>query len=122
MPHAEYPSGTASVCGAYGAFQKKFLGRPTLSPPVRVFYAKGCSRREPGKTPASEVPFETTDIDAMVKTCGISRLYAGVHFMPAIEAGWKLGEAVGNKCFARYQELANVPPSAAAAAQPAVSG
>lgn len=106
MPHAEFPSGTSSVCGAYGTFMKKFLGKNVLSPPVRVSYPKGCSRREPGLTPATVLPMVLTDIDAMVKECGMSRLYAGVHFMPSIEAGWELGAAVGEHCFQRYQELA----------------
>lgn len=105
---AEYPSGTSSVCAAYGEFMRNFLNSDVFRPPINVLMRKGCSRSEPGATPANDIPMQLTNIDDMVEMCGVSRLHAGVHFKPSIVAGAKLGKRIGQKCFERYRVIAGV--------------
>lgn len=107
MPHADYPSGTSCVCGAFAEFYKLLLGSdefPTklIGPTI---FKKGCSRREPGVTPAADVSVTWNTWDDFARECSQSRMYAGVHFQPAIDAGLKLCSPIGQKCFAQYQQL-----------------
>jgi hypothetical protein len=51
---------------------------------------------------------QLTSIDDMIEMCGISRLHAGVHFRPSIDAGTKLGKPIGQKCYEKYREIAGV--------------
>lgn len=81
-----------------------YLNSDSIEPAVNVFYNKGCSRRE-SVTPAVRTPFRVSNIDAMIEECGLSRLYAGVHFMPSIKVGAKLGATVGKQCYKKYQSL-----------------
>jgi hypothetical protein len=105
---AEYPSGSSSVCAAYGEFMRAFLNSDSFKPPINVLIRKGCSRREPGVTPSQDLPMNLASIDDVVEMCGISRLHAGVHFKPSIVAGVKLGKPIGQKCYERYREIAGV--------------
>ncbi|WIA15446.1 hypothetical protein OEZ85_002092 [Tetradesmus obliquus] len=122
MLHAEYPSGTSGVCAAYGEFMRRFLNSDSFQPPINVLLKKGCSRREPGLTPAQDIPMVLSSIDEMVQMCGLSRLHAGVHFKPSITAGAALGKPIGEKCFARYTEVAGVGDGLAKGAAGEVAG
>eukprot|EP00775_Hariotina_reticulata_P007995 gene7995-8193_t len=105
MPHAEYPSGTATVCAAFGEYVKLFTKADSIQPPVAVTYRKGCSRREPGITPAQDFVKRVGNIEDMIQECGQSRIWAGVHFSSSVTAGIKLGRPIGRQCFAKYQSL-----------------
>lgn len=63
-----------------------------------------------------------SSIDEMVQMCGLSRLHAGVHFKPSITAGAALGKPIGEKCFARYTEVAGVGDGLAKGAAGEVAG
>ncbi len=101
--HPEYPSATAGFCGAHAQASRLFLKSDDLGWTVDV--PKGTSRVEPRVTPANDIQlsFETwTDFETV---CGISRLWAGVHFEPSIPAGQKIGRKVARKVFKLYKRL-----------------
>jgi hypothetical protein len=95
--HPEYPSGSTSLMAAQAQVTRRFLDSDTVD--FTLPYAKGSSLAEPGVTPAKDlvVHFDTwTDLN---RACGTSRLWGGVHFMPAVEAGWELGARVGDRAY-----------------------
>jgi hypothetical protein len=96
--HPEYPSGSACFCAAYAQAQRRFLGSDTLGFLVPI--PKGKSRVEPGITPAKAIvlgPWATwTDFE---HDCGMSRVWGGVHFMSAVEAGWELCRPMGDLAY-----------------------
>lgn len=83
----------------------KAIGTDTINPPISFTIKKGCSRREPGTTPGSDLQFDLKSVKAIVRICAMSRLQAGVHFQDSIDAGKKLCAPLGNKCFAKYESL-----------------
>ncbi len=88
--HPEYPSGSAAFCAAHAQAARRFLGSDVLNWSVPA--PMGSSRVEPGITPATSImlgPWPTWT--AFETDCGLSRLWGGVHFRPAIEEGWLLG-------------------------------
>ncbi len=94
-PFPEYVSGhsTFSKTAAYiiNAYTKKesFDGC--------FLVKKGSSLIEPGKTPSVDIMLEWPTLTATAEEAGMSRLYGGIHFKKANEAGQKLGTLVG-KC------------------------
>lgn len=107
MPHADFPSGTSCVCAIYGEYHRALLGSDRFPTDLigPTMFKKGCSRREPGVTPTEDLSVTWKTWDDFIRECAQSRLYAGVHFQPAIDAGIKLCTPIGKKCFARYQSL-----------------
>jgi uncharacterized protein DUF6851/vanadium-dependent haloperoxidase-like protein len=101
--HPEYPSGSASLCSAQAQASRRFLGSDILGMSVPV--AKGSSRVEPGITPAQNIvlgPWET--LTEWEQECGLSRLWGGVHFMAAINAGHEIGQLIGNLAYEFVQK------------------
>jgi hypothetical protein len=96
--HPEYPSGSATFCAAHSQATRRFFDSDDFGWSVPV--AAGSSLIEPGTTPAVDIvlgPWPTwTDFD---KECGITRLWAGVHFMPSIVAGDSIGREIGNRAY-----------------------
>jgi hypothetical protein len=96
--HPEYPSGSACFCSAHAQASRRFLGSDDFGWSVPV--AQGSSRVEPGITPATDItlgPWETfTEFE---RDCGMSRLWGGVHFTAAIEAGHDLCRPIGDKAY-----------------------
>jgi membrane-associated phospholipid phosphatase len=86
--HPEYPSGHAILAGAVGAVLKADLGksRPVIA--TASPSAKGAVRRWPG-------------VDEFVREIGDSRIYAGMHFRSAIDAGTFMGERIGELAVTR---------------------
>ncbi|MBM3724758.1 MAG: vanadium-dependent haloperoxidase [Acidobacteria bacterium] len=96
--HPEYPSGSAAFCAAHAQVARRFLGSDALNWSVPV--SMGSSRVEPGITPSANIvlgPWPTWT--AFETDCGLSRLWGGVHFRPAIEEGWKFGRPIGDLAF-----------------------
>jgi hypothetical protein len=92
--HPEYPSGSSALCAAHAEASRLYLKSDSLGWTVPA--AAGSSRIEPGITPAEDMvlgPWETWS--DFVRECGLSRLWGGVHFMSAIEAGAELGTSIG---------------------------
>jgi vanadium-dependent haloperoxidase-like protein/uncharacterized protein DUF6851 len=92
--HPEYPSGSASFCAAHAQASRRFLGTDTLGWTVPV--PQGSSRIEPGITPARDITLGWETWTDFARDCGLSRLWGGVHFRPAIDAGDQLGRRIGN--------------------------
>ena len=83
--HPEYPSASANFCAAHAEAMRRFLGDDQLGWSVPV--AKGSSEIEPGVTPATDIVLHFDTWTQFEKTCGLSRVWGGVHFRAAITAG-----------------------------------
>ncbi len=92
--HPDYPSGSASFCSAHAEASRRYFGSDAFG--WSVPRAAGSSYVEPGITPATDIvlgPWETwTDFE---EACGQSRIWSGVHFPAAVQAGHKIGRAIG---------------------------
>lgn len=94
MPHSEFPSGSSCLCEASIQQALKFTnGNDSF--PFTVAVPKGSSKFYPGKLPSSDVRLEFKSLREIGRLCGDSRLWAGVHFQPAIPAGRKLCSYIG---------------------------
>jgi len=95
--HPEYPSASASFCAAHAESSRLFLGDNNLGYTVPA--PAGSSLVEPGVTPATDIElyFDTwTDFE---QRCGLSRHWAGVHFLPSIPAGQNIGKRIGRLAY-----------------------
>jgi hypothetical protein len=95
--HPEYPSGSAALCAAHTQSARLFLGSDSLN--WQVQYPQGSSRIEPGITPAADLTLSWATWTAFEQDCGMSRLWGGVHFLPAIQEGFKLGKPIGERAY-----------------------
>lgn len=95
--HPEYPSASACFCSAHAQASRRFLGSDTLGWTVPI--AAGSSRIEPGVTPAVDTVLSFETWTKFEDTCGISRLWAGVHFKASIEASQPMCHRVGNRAW-----------------------
>lgn len=99
QPHSEYPSGSAALCTA--AMEHIFLyARARLNgtrvvPPIKIRFPRGSL---PFFMSADRTVSFRNPAQAAV-SCGRSRLWAGVHFRPAVEAGSRIGRNVGKRVF-----------------------
>lgn len=96
MPHSEYPSATACLCYAL-VEQALLVSGNNNSIPYKVTIPKGTSRFYPGKIPSKDFVLDIKTLTEWRKLCGISRLWAGVHFEPSIKAGRDLCRGIGRR-------------------------
>ncbi|SFD19353.1 vanadium-dependent haloperoxidase [Streptomyces aidingensis] len=92
--HPEYPSASATLCAAQSRAARLFLGSDALGFGYTV--APGGSLVEPGVVPARELELRWDTWSGISRDCGMSRLWGGVHFRAAVEAGWELGPRIGD--------------------------
>lgn len=95
--HPEYPSGSSCFCAAQAEAMRRFTGTDTLGWVVPQL--AGSSQIEPGITPKKtfNISFPTwTDFE---QTCGISRVYGGVHFNSAVQASKDLCKPIGDTAY-----------------------
>lgn len=104
QPHSEYPSGSAALCTAAMEHIETYVGAKlggSRVPPLKLKFRKG------------ELPFFMS-MDRSVsfrgpgqaaQSCGESRLWAGVHFRPAVVSGNKIGRGIGKLAFAHIKML-----------------
>lgn len=96
MPHSEFPSASACACKALVEQSLLFVGgRDRFEYNVTV--AKGSSLYGGGEFPREDVTIPINTLTEWETLCGVSRLWAGVHFKPAVEAGFSLCEGIGAK-------------------------
>lgn len=108
QPHSEFPSATAAICEATSEILRvglrTYLGNNVSIPPFE------------SKVPAGLVPKLSPDISFTVKfnsleeasaRCMNSRILAGVHFPPAVQAGQEIGKIAGRKTFEHMNSLFN---------------
>lgn len=101
--HPEYPSGSASFCGAHAEASRLYFGSDELNWSVPV--DKGSSRIEPDHTPVANIVLEFPTWTDFETKCGLSRLWGGVHFYPSIPAGRDIGHAVAQQTYHFMQKL-----------------
>jgi hypothetical protein len=94
-PFPEYVSGHSTISKAAAYIIHAYTKKESFDGCFLV--KKGSSFIEPGKTPSVDIMLEWPTLTAAAEEAGISRLYGGIHFKKANEAGQKLGAAVA-KC------------------------
>ena len=102
--HSDYPSATAAFCAAYAQAFRRYSGSDEIKS-FRTLLRAGSSVIEPEVTPARilTISFETwTEYE---ETCGESRLWAGVHFRPSVEASLEIGGAFGDAAYDYWATL-----------------
>lgn len=95
QPHSEFPSASAAICQATFDYVdivlKKQLGQNVTLPPITV------------PASISLIPvmgnFSVTfkSLAEANRSCGKSRLWAGVHFPAAVKAGWQAAAGIGSR-------------------------
>jgi hypothetical protein len=95
--HPEYPSASAALCRAHATAATLYLGTSDLG--WKVPAPAGSSVVEPGITPSSDITLTYDTWDEFSADCGISRLWAGVHFFDSIPAGQMIGDAIGERAY-----------------------
>ena len=113
QPHSEYPSASAMLCSAsfeHGQLlaEEAVRNNPRLArpPPVNVEFAT---------LPPGSLPFDTEGLTSFsfdsladaARSCGVSRLWAGVHFRPSVPAGLALGKGIGRRAYEHVRDLVN---------------
>lgn len=114
--HPEYPSASASFCRAHATATKLYLEQIVGLPPnaannlsywtpdipiagAPLAVPAGGSIVESGVTPLVDTILGWATWDDFSDECGISRLWAGVHFFDSIPAGQGIGEQIGTEVF-----------------------
>jgi len=103
--HPEYPSGSAGLCAAHAQALRRYFDSDELDFPFPV--ARGSSLREPGITPASDIVLRSRTWTEFTRTCGLSRVWGGVHFRPSLDAAWDLGTQIGDRAYEFVQRHIN---------------
>lgn len=95
MPHSEFPSASACTCSAIIEHALVVTGgRDEI--PYNVTILKGSSKFASG-FPREDVTIPINRLSEWSQLCGVSRLWAGVHFEPAVEAGKELCAGIGER-------------------------
>lgn len=95
--HPEYPSASASFCAAHGQAMRRFFGSDDLGWVVDA--PQGSSLIEPGITPSSDLQLTWATWSEFEEDCGLSRFWAGVHFLSSIEVAEDLGRPIGDLAY-----------------------
>ena len=101
--HPEYPSASSCVCNAQAQAMRRYTGTDELN--WMVHFPAGSSRIEPGLTPAEDIQVTIATWTEFAETCGESRVWAGVHFYPAIAASAEICSAFGDTTFEYFATL-----------------
>jgi len=91
--HAEYPSGSSSICYAYAEASRLMTGTDAAN--ISYQRPAGSSAIEPGITPAVETTLSWSSWTDFAADCGMSRHWAGVHFKSSIQVSESYGTAIG---------------------------
>lgn len=109
QPHSEFPSASAAICRAamehITLYVEEKLGRK--APPVKIrFQAFIFPFARRAMTVSYANPLAAAD------SCAESRLWAGVHLQPAVDAGKEIGKGIGEIVFKHIKQLGDgiVPP------------
>lgn len=96
MPHSEFPSASACLCSALVEHALIVSGgRDNLTHTFTI--PEGSSSVYPGRVPGRSVTLTISSLSEWSRLCGESRLWAGVHFEPAVSAGRSLCVGVGRR-------------------------
>lgn len=108
QPHSEYPSGSAALCWAnFEATEltiRDIMGKNATIPPIQ--YVAPLSGA-PGSPFIDRLNFTFKSPRDMARRCAKSRLWAGVHFTPAIVDGARLTRGLGKMAHEYVKDLEN---------------
>lgn len=104
MPHSEFPSASACLCASV-VEHALVVSRGRDNLPFSFTIPEGTSSIHPGKVPDRSVTITIRSLSEWSRLCGESRLWAGVHFEPAISAGRSLCAGVGKKAHRVVQTM-----------------
>lgn len=95
MPHSEYPSASAVICSAsLGHLELSLRDEYGANFTVPPFNLSIPTSTLDGFPPKPELSVFYSSLKDAAKDCGESRLYAGLHFHPAVDTGLKLGAMI----------------------------
>jgi hypothetical protein len=103
--HPEYPSGSAGFCAAFAEASRLYFKSDQLGWEVDV--RKGSSSIEPGMAPKTNLHLLFPTWTEFERTCGLSRVWGGVHFSASLSAGRDIGRKVAAGAFAYFQNRVN---------------
>ena len=89
--HPEYPSGHAILAGAVGAVLDAELAATRARPVLRT-----------SSPSAKHATREWTSVAAFVQEVSDARIYEGIHFRSAVEAGTAMGRRIGELAAVKY--------------------
>jgi hypothetical protein len=95
--HAEYPSGSTTLCSAEAQAARRFFGDDVLD--WKFTIPAGKALVEPGVTPARDLEIHWATWTEFVKDCAMSRVWAGVHFRETVEQSVLFGEQFGDMAY-----------------------
>lgn len=108
MPHAEYPSGSASICWSIAdyidAYMKDVMDEESLE--VTKTFKAGSSNVDKS-LPKEEFSYTFKDMTEVAELCSESRLWGGMHYRPAIIAAKGLVEGFGQTAYEWTKLLQN---------------
>jgi hypothetical protein len=106
-----YVSGHSAFCAAWAHVMRLATGKPDLNlrATVRRLYVELRDLARPA-------PLDYPTFDSAAEACGMSRIWAGIHWPADNERGRELGTKVADKVWQRYQQFVlgfASPPAAA---------
>lgn len=102
-PFAELPSSHSAFSSAAAKVLRDFTGSDRLD--FGVAFTPGSSVVDPGFTPARPVAISYPTLSSAVEAAGLSQIYGGVQFRSSCEAGWTMGDSVGQQVVSRANDL-----------------
>lgn len=109
--HSEYPSGSAATCWSGlelldVALKSSFLIGNNTIPPLDIEITPEEMRLVVRNYPLKEkVRFTYKSLQEAARSCGESRLDAGVHFEPSVNAGYEIAKGIGKAAFQHARDL-----------------
>ena len=113
--HQEYPSGTAAFCATDASVWRLYSGTDQIGQYINQegeivggyegVRPAGSSIHERGLTPATDLTIGFESWSEYAQTCGESRVWGGVHFLPSIAVVEEVGDAVGLAAFKYWESL-----------------
>ncbi|GAA2079337.1 hypothetical protein GCM10009780_15530 [Actinomadura alba] len=103
--HPEYPSGSAALCLAFAQASRRYFGTDAIQ--IAVPWQAGSSKIEPGVTPAHDITLSWNTWTGFAQDCGMSRLWAGVHFPASIKEMAGFAPQFGERAFTFVQQKLN---------------
>ncbi|KAI0556537.1 PAP2-like haloperoxidase [Gracilaria domingensis] len=102
QPHSEFPSGSAALCTAAMEHIETYVrNKMGFVPSIKIRYAAGSL---PFFLPQDTTVAFGSPLQAAAN-CAQSRLWAGVHFPPALPAGERIGRGIGRIVFQHMKTL-----------------
>lgn len=102
-PFGEFVSGHSTFSMAAATVMRSFVGSDAYGDCTT--FSPGSSKIEPGAVPAESVTLCWKSLTEAAEEAGISRLYGGIHFRQANEAGQEMGRLVGEQVWRQAQSL-----------------